>query len=66
LGIKPEEILAFGDNENDCEMLRMCGIGVAMENAIDAAKEAADLIAGSNEEEGVAHMIDQLVFGEEE
>ena len=37
-----------------------------MENAIDAAKEAADLIAGSNEEEGVAHMIDQLVFGEEE
>lgn len=66
LGIKPEEILVFGDNENDCEMLRMCGIGVAMENAIDAAKEAADLIAGSNEEEGVAHMIDQLVFGEEE
>ena len=37
-----------------------------LENAIDAAKEAADLIAGSNEEEGVAHMIDQLVFGEEE
>ena len=66
LGIKPEEILAFGDNENDCEMLRMCGIGVAVADAINAAKEAADLIARSNEEEGVAHMIDHLVFGEEE
>lgn len=66
LGISPEEILAFGDNENDCEMLKKCGIGVAMANAINAVKEAADLIAKSNEEEGVAHMIDHLVFGEEE
>ena len=47
-------------------MLRMCGIGVAVADAINAAKEAADLIARSNEEEGVAHMIDHLVFGEGE
>ena len=42
LSVDPEEIVAFGDDYNDMEMLQGCGIGVAMENAIDDVKRLAD------------------------
>ncbi len=58
LGIKAEEIMAIGDQENDIAMLEYAGIGVAMDNAIDAAKAAANHITKSNLEDGVAYAIE--------
>lgn len=54
LGIGPEQVMAFGDAENDIPMLRVAGIGVAMGNAADAVKAAADYVTRSNNEDGVA------------
>lgn len=62
LGIQREEIMAFGDGSNDLKMMREVGIGVAMANAQEAVKEAADYIAASNDEEGVAHFIEEYVL----
>lgn len=62
LDIKKEEIMAFGDGSNDLKMVRDAGVGVAMSNGIESVKEAADLIAKSNDEDGVARVIDQYVL----
>ena len=53
LGILIKDIIAFGDEVNDIEMLTLVGLGIAMENADDVVKEAADQIAGSNDQDGV-------------
>jgi len=53
-GIKREEIIAFGDGENDLEMLQFAGIGVAMGNAEAAVKQAADYVTASVDDEGIA------------
>ncbi|MDO5100063.1 MAG: HAD family hydrolase [Eubacteriales bacterium] len=53
LGFSPEAVIAVGDNENDIEMLRFAGIGVAMGNGTDEAKEAADLITEPLREDGL-------------
>jgi len=58
-GISFAETAAFGDDFNDIEMLQNCGIGIAMENAIDDAKSAADYICGTNEEDGVARWLEK-------
>lgn len=57
-GISTAEVAAFGDDYNDIEMLRKCGIGVATANAIDEVKRAADAVCVSNEEDGVARWLD--------
>ena len=62
LGIRKEEIMAFGDGSNDLKMMKEVGIGVAMANAREDVKEAADYIAASNEEDGVAHFIEECVL----
>lgn len=62
LGIKREEVMAFGDGSNDVDMLAEAGFGVAMGNSIDTAKAAADYITLSNDEEGVAHAIEKYVL----
>lgn len=62
LGIRREEIMAFGDGSNDLKMLAEVGTGVAMENAKDEVKEAADYIAGLNDEDGVARFIEAHVL----
>lgn len=62
LGIDPANVLAIGDGENDAEMLRLAGIGVAVANAMPHAKEAADYIVGSNDEDGVADAIERFVL----
>lgn len=54
LGIPIAEIAAFGDDYNDIEMLRNCGIGVAMANAQPEAMAAADCVCASNDEDGLA------------
>lgn len=53
-GWKPEEIIAFGDSENDLEMLRFAGIGVALGNAEPEVKAAADYVTDDIDEDGVA------------
>ena len=64
-GIKAEEIMAFGDSENDVEMLQLAGIAYAMENADDKAKAVATNFAPSNSQAGVYHVLeDWLEKGE--
>lgn len=60
LGIPLEAVVAFGDEWNDVEMLQEAGLGIAMENGSELAKAAADLIAPSNDEEGVARMLEEI------
>lgn len=52
-GIDLSEVIAFGDNDNDYEMVKAAGVGVAVKNATDKVKSVADYITNSNEEEGV-------------
>jgi len=59
LNMDTENIAAFGDDFSDIEMLKNCGIGVAMANAIDEAKEAADYICDSNDNDGVAKWLEE-------
>lgn len=53
-GIKPEEVISFGDGHNDMSIIEYAGIGVAMANAVDDLKDAADEVTLSNEEDGIA------------
>lgn len=61
LDMTTREVIAFGDAENDIPMLREAGIGVAMGNAGDAVKAAADHITLSNNEDGIAAALAQLL-----
>lgn len=62
LDISLNEIVAFGDDKNDMEMLKMCGIGVAVNNAVQDVKEIADCITLSNDENGVAEWLAKNVL----
>ncbi len=61
-GIERKEVMALGDSYNDIDMLEWAGLGVAMANAFDPVKEAADFVTTSNEEEGVAEAIRRFVL----
>ncbi|MEA4824513.1 MAG: Cof-type HAD-IIB family hydrolase [Clostridiaceae bacterium] len=63
-GIAREQIMAFGDGRNDCDMIRAAGIGVAMANACAELKACADMETLSNEEDGVAVAIEQYALAE--
>lgn len=60
LEIKIDEMIAFGDDFVDIEMLKICGKGVAMGNAIDEVKSIADDITDSNDNDGVAKYLQRL------
>lgn len=62
LGISMEAVIAFGDGENDCDLLRMAGLGIAVENAVLECKNVADGIAGAHYEDGVADALIKI-FG---
>jgi Cof subfamily protein (haloacid dehalogenase superfamily) len=62
LGISMSEVVAFGDDNNDVEMLRDCVIGVAVSNAIDETKAAANHICGDCDEDGVAKWLEENVL----
>ena len=62
LGIHADEMIAVGDSYNDLTMIKAAGLGVAMGNAVDAVKDAADMITVSNEENGVAKVINDLII----
>lgn len=59
LDIDPAETLAFGDGLNDISMLRAAGVGVAMGNAVDAVKAAADRVTASCDDGGVAVVVNE-------
>lgn len=63
LGIDRMQTVAFGDGLNDLPMIREAGIGIAMINGADETKEAADWIAPSCDEDGVAAGIEKFCFG---
>lgn len=60
VGIKPENIVTFGDGNNDIEMLDLAGTGVAMGNAANHVKEAANLVTDTNDQDGIYKALRQL------
>ena len=62
MNISVSEAVVFGDDFNDIDMLRECGIGVAVDNAIAEAKDAANFICNSNDNDGVAAWIEKNIL----
>lgn len=58
VGIAPEEAVYFGDDQDDAESMQFCSLGVAVDNAIPQVKAVADVIAESNDTDGVARWIE--------
>ena len=63
-GVKAEEVMAIGDAPNDRNMLLWAGLGVAVGNAWASVREIADAIVPPNDEDGVAHALQQFVLHE--
>jgi len=61
MGIAPAEVMAIGDGENDIEMVKLAGLGVAVANANPKLKAIADAVVSSNDEDGVAEAIERYV-----
>ena len=61
LGVDPGQVVAFGDGENDKEMLRFAGIGVAMGNGNEICKAAADVVIGNCADDAVADYLEELL-----
>ena len=61
LGIYPAQCMAFGDGTNDYSMLRAAGLGVAMGNASEEVQSCADEVTQTNDEDGVAQMIERVL-----
>lgn len=64
LGLEPANVMGIGDEENDLSMLHYAGLGVAMANATEEVKQAADAVTSSNEADGVAQAIEKYVLNE--
>lgn len=62
LDMSKDQLIACGDGFNDLSMIEYAGLGVAMENGKEVVKESADYIAPSNDEDGVAHVVNKFVF----
>jgi Cof subfamily protein (haloacid dehalogenase superfamily) len=60
-GVPLDQVVAFGDDTNDVEMLRECGLGVAVANAVDEVKAVADEVTATNDEDGVAQVLERLL-----
>ena len=61
LGVPAGAVAAFGNGDNDADMLAFAGLGVAMKNATAACIASADLVCGSNDEHGVAQMLYKII-----
>jgi hydroxymethylpyrimidine pyrophosphatase-like HAD family hydrolase len=59
--IKSEEIVAFGDDLNDIDMLQYAGIGIAMGNALDDVKAVSDYVCDTNENDGIAKWLEENI-----
>lgn len=63
LGLTKEQMIACGDGFNDLSMIKYAGLGVAMSNAQKIVKRSADYITFTNDENGVAHVVDKYILG---
>jgi Cof subfamily protein (haloacid dehalogenase superfamily) len=64
LGVKMSRTVAIGDYNNDVSMIKMAGVGIAVANAVEEAKAAADIVTVSNEESAIARIIEEIENGE--
>jgi 5-amino-6-(5-phospho-D-ribitylamino)uracil phosphatase len=62
VNIELENVVAFGDDVNDIEMLNECGFGIAVANAVSGVKQIANEITDSNNEDGVAKYIEKYIL----
>lgn len=62
LGLSPAEVVAFGNSQNDISMLEYAGTAVAVANAEDNVKAIANVVCPSNEDDGVAHWIEEHIL----
>lgn len=65
LGMKQEEVMAFGDGYNDLSMIEYAGMGIAMDNAVEGVKERANYITLSNNDDGIADALYKMIEGME-
>ena len=61
-GIEPHEVIAFGDQNNDKEMLELAGLGVAMGNSRQEVRDCADWVTGPNDSDGIADVLHRFVL----
>ena len=61
-GILPQEVIAFGDQDNDRGMLELVGLGVAMGNSREEVRSCADWVTGSNDSDGIAEVLQRFVL----
>lgn len=61
LSLSKEQMICIGDGFNDISMIKYAGLGVAMQNAQEIVKNAADFITMSNDEDGVAYVIEKFM-----
>jgi len=64
LGVQLSEVIVFGDNYNDMEMLKCAGMPIAMENAVEDIKLQAKYITKSNDDSGIAYAINNFILHE--
>ena len=60
LTIDAQDVIAFGDNFNDLDMLQYAGLSIAMGNAPDEIKRAAKEVTASNNEDGIALVLNRI------
>lgn len=60
LGIEAENVIAFGDGENDRSIIEYAGIGVAMGNAVQEILDIADEVTNTNDEDGIAEILNRF------
>lgn len=63
-GIPLDDIVSFGDDRNDIDMLKMCGTGVAVANAVQEVLNIADEVTASNDEDGVAEWLEKNILAQ--
>jgi len=62
IGVRREELIAFGDGYNDIPMIQFAGMGVAMENAAEEIKNAADFVTRSNNDDGIVYALEKFIL----
>ncbi len=63
IGVKRENTVCCGDGFNDICMIKYAGVGVAMSNAKEEVRNAADFVTGSNDEDGLVEVVDRFILG---
>lgn len=61
-GILPQEVMAFGDQNNDMEMLELAGLGVAMGNSREEVRNCADWVTGTNDSDAIAEVLHRFIL----